>query len=442
MKRPLLRLKGLNNERGAALIVVLMVFVVICILGAAITGLAANNMKMSSIERTSQASYYIAESGVTQRVNEIGPALKDVYGLAVNGTDFFNKVDNALELGIEKAYRNFESSLGQNPVAKVKIERVPSDTIISYSNDYKITSVGKIGNSSRKVTKIIHVAWKPKSSVTIPADAVLFSKDDFLVKNYKITGSVGSNGVITLQGGQASISGNVYNKVGTSLTMPDFPTFPIPATAVNFQETSLKMDHDKVFNTLTINSNSTLTIDVGKTNKNLVVNNLNLLSYGKIRIIGDGKLSIYAKNITLSGNNIINTDGNIEKLYIFLDGSGSTLNNGIIYGSMYANNTSLTVNNDSGIQGHLITNGTNIYINGAALTYSKMIYAPSATVSINASVTGAIICKTITSSGNDDNIKFQFVQINYDNSPLYVDNGKGLSPVKDMITQEPVRENN
>jgi hypothetical protein len=440
MGRFLQKVKQLNNEQGAALVMVIMVFVVITILGFSITTMAFNNVQMSSGERSSQASFYIAESGITARINEIGPKLKDVYGLAVNGPDFFNKVDSALELGVVKEYKDFEKNFGHEPVTKVKIEKIPSDTLISYTNDYKITSTATINNRPRTLSRVIHISWKPKSKVTIPADTVLFVKDNFTVKNYKITGSVGSNGIITLQGGQANIIGNRYNNVGTALNMPAFPTFSVPASAANFQGTQLKMDRDKVFNTLTVGSNSTLVIDVGKSSKSLVVNNLNLLSAGKIQIIGDGKLSIYAKNITMSGSNIINTHRNIDKLYLFLEGAGTTLNNGYIYGSMYAKDTALRVNNESGVQGHLITNGTSVSIEGAALLYPKMIYAPNATVYINASVTGSIICKAISSSGNDDNIKFEFVQINYENSPLYLDNGKGTTPVEDMVTAGPVRE--
>ena len=439
MKKCLQQMKLLNNEKGIALVLVLIVFVIISFLGLTIMALAANNMKMSTGERNYQSAYYIAESGVTSRMNEISSKLNDVYGIAVNGTDFFNKVDGVMELGQEKVYDNiFEESFSQKPVAKIKIERVPSDTIISYTNDYKITSTGTINNRSRTVVKTFHITWKPKSTVTIPANTVFFVKNNFNVKNYKITGSVGSNGLITLQGGQASITGNKYNYVGSTLNMPAFPTFT-PGTT-NFEDTYLKMDRDRAFSTLKVNSNSTLIIDVGNSNKNLVVDSLNLLSYGKIKINGSGKLSIYAKNITMSSGSVINTDGNIEKLYMFLEGSGSSLNQGIIYGSMYANNTNLIVNNENGVQGHIITKGARIDITGTTINFPKMIYAPNAIVYLNASLSGAIICSEISSSGNDDSFKFEFVQINYDNSPLYVDNGTGATPLKDMITSDPVRE--
>lgn len=109
---------------------------------------------------------------------------------------------------------------------------------------------------------------------------------------------------------------------------------------------------------------------------------------------------------------------------------------------MYAKNSNLVVNNFvSGVQGHIVTSGTSISIVGSGTAnYPKMIFAPNATVNINASFAGSIIAKSLSSQGNDDSFIFKFVQINYDNSPLFVDNGTGLSPVKDTITGEPVRE--
>lgn len=440
------KIQSLNNENGVALVVVLVVIVIISLMGISLMGLAAGNVTMSSGERNYQSSYYIAESGVTHRMNEITPKLNNVYKVAIDRNDFFSRVDAALELGQEKVFNDFEESFGSQPVAKIKIEKLASDTVISYSVDYKITSTGTIKNRSRTVVKIFHITWKPKSTVTIPADTVLFVKDSLTLKNVPVDGSVGTNATmteITLNGSKAIVTGNIYTNVNTPLNIPEFPIFTIPATAADFFGNSLVMTGDRAINTLTVSANNTLTIDVGEINKSLVVNNLNLQSGAKIRIIGSGKLSIYVKNISTATGSIINTDGNIEKLYMFLEGSAANIS-GIIYGSMYAKNSNLIVNNYvSGVQGHIITSGTSISIIGAGtLTNPKMIYAPNAAINVNSSFAGSIIAKSLTSSGNDDNFIFKFVQINYDNSPLFVDNGTGLSPVKDMVTAEPLRESN
>ena len=454
MKKLFLQLKSLNNENGVALIVVLLVLVVISILGISLMGLASTNVKMSSGDRDTQSSFYIAESGVTYRMSLIEPKLKEAYGLAMTGSDFFTRVNSAMELGTVKEYKDFEQTSGGQPVAYTTIEQVPSSTPISYSYDYKVTSVGKINNRTRKVVKVFHVSWKPRTSVTIPADTVLFVKDSLVLKNVPVDGSIGTSGTmseVTLNGSKAIVTGNIYTNVSTPLNIPEFPVFTVTnSNNYSFSTTdqTLTMDRDLAFNTLTVNSGQTLTIDVGNYNKSLVLNNLNV--YGKIKVVGTGKLSFYLKNITMgpgsvigTAGNIVGTDNNIEKIYVFLEGTTTNIN-GKIYGSMYAKNADIVVDpaKGKGVLGHIITGGFNISYLSNDNSVPKMIYAPNASVSINTSFSGSIIAKSLTSSGNDDNFIFKFVQINYDNSPLFVDNGTGLSPVKEMISSEPTKESN
>ena len=456
MKRLFLYIKSLNNEKGVALIVVLLVLVVISILGVSLIGFAATNLKMSSGDRDTQSAYYIAESGVTYRMNMIEPKLKEAYGQALTGSDFFNRVNNAMEVGTVKEYKDFDQTSGGQPVATTIIEQIPSSTPISYSYDYKVTSIGKINNRTRKVVKVFHVTWKPRTSVTIPADTVLFVKDSLILKNVPVDGSVGTSGTmseVTLNGSKAIVSGNIYTNVSTPLNIPEFPVFTIKTTnnySMTTTEQTLSMNSDMAFNSLTVNSGQTLTIDVGTYNKNLVLNNLNVYGNGKIKVIGTGKLSFYVKNITMGSGSIIGTQGNIlgtdtsiEKIYVFLEGAAANIS-GKIYGSMYAKNSDIVIDPAKGIGvlGHIITGGFNISYLSNDNTVPKMIFAPNASVSINTSFSGSIIARTLTSSGNDDNFIFKFVQINYDNSPLFVDNGSGLSPVKEMITTEPTRESN
>ncbi|TWE02563.1 PilX-like prepilin protein [Neobacillus bataviensis] len=454
MKRFFLQIKSLNNEKGVALIVVLLVLVVISILGISLIGLASTNLKMSSGDRDTQSAYYIAESGVTYRMNMIEPKLKEAYGQAVTGSDFFTRVNNTMEVGAVKEYKDFEQTSGGQPVATTTIEQVPSSTPISYSYDYKVTSIGKINNRTRKVVKVFHLSWKPRTSVTIPADTVLFVKDSLVLKNVPVDGSIGTSGTmseVTLNGSKAIVSGNIYTNVSTPLNIPDFPVFMIINTnnySMTATEQTLTLSSDMAFNTLTVNNGQTLTIDVGNYNKDLVLNNLNV--YGKIKVVGTGKLSFYVKNITMGPGSIIGTEGNIlgtdtniEKIYVFLEGTAANIG-GKISGSMYAKNSDIVIDQakGKGVLGHIITGGFNISYLSNDNTVPKMIFAPNASVSINTSFSGSIIARTLTSSGNDDNFIFKFVQINYDSSPLFVDNGTGLSPVKEMITTEPTRESN
>jgi Tfp pilus assembly protein PilX len=477
MKSKLHLKRLLNNQQGIALVVVLLVMTVITIMGVTLLALAADNVKMSTGERSYQSTYYVAESGITYRINEISAKLKDVYGQATSLTDFFAQVDDKMQLGQPVTYNNFEKTFGQQPTATITIEKVSSDVLISYSKDYKITSTGTINNRSRTVTSIFHVAWKPKSVVKIPASTVMFFYSAFTLHNAPVDGTLGTN----LVQGDNKISMTGKNTRGIPInydlkspqTLPPFPDFSLSANPDVLdkvvtpgdtpQEKTLTMKRDMSFDTLTVTAGTTLTIDVGNVNRNIAVNNLTC--NGTIKIVGSGKLSLYVNNLTMGTNlngaksyisgyrydettkSYVNS---IEKLYIFCKGIGSILNNGIIYGSMYAINVpSFNVSATDGVQGHLIvgkpassSSVTTIALNGNAITTPKMIYAPFAEVDLNASFQGSIIADKIISSGNDDNFLYKYVQIDYDSSPLFVDNGSGFSPVEDMIMTEPVREIN
>jgi Tfp pilus assembly protein PilX len=466
MKRRVRLKKLLNNENGIALVVVLLVLVVVSIMGTTLLALTADNIKMSTGERSYQSSYYIAESGINYRMNDISTKLKDVYSGATSLTDFFTKVDNTMQLGQTVTYNNFEQSYGQQPAAQITIEKVPSDVHISYTNDYKITSTGTINSRSRTVTKIFHITWKPKSVVTIPSSTVMFFYSAFTLHNAPVDGLIGTN--LSANDNRISMTGKntrsivVNYNLNTPQTLPPFPDFSISTNPdvldkvidpkSTAQLKTITMTRDMSFDNLTVNAGTTLVIDVGNTNRNIVVNNL--ICNGNIQINGSGKLSIYVKTLNmgtnLSSKSMINTGRDITKLYIFCQGLGTNLNNGIIYGSVYAINvSSFTVNSTDGVQGHLIVGKpatigttTTIALNGSAITDPRMIYAPFAEVDLNASIQGSIIANKIISSGNDDSFLYKFVQINYDSSPLFVYNGSGTTPVQDMITSEPIREIN
>lgn len=446
-------LSNVKSERGMALVLVLFIMVVVSVLGLAMMAMAVNNMKMGTGERDDQSAYYIAEAGSAFGMNEISGAINKAYAKEQTLTDFFANIDEALKLSTEKTYGDFEETFGGKPFAKVKIEKVSSDTIISYTKDYKITSIGTIDKRSRSVERVVHVSWKPKSVVKIPSNTVLFASDGIEISNTPISGTVATkcsstSSTVKFTGDKFDKSLVNYN-VNVNPEIPAFPVFQVPSMAGSFSGDILTMNRDMAFKTISVNSSRSLTIHVGDYNRNLVVESLTLSPYANIKVTGKGKLSIYAKNITLGTGSIINTDRNIEKLYVFLDGEGTTLNSGIIYGSMYARDFNipkqniLDVNTTTGVQGHIISGGaTELKLNGDPILFPRMIFAPNAKVTIDATFYGSIIAKTIISNGANKEGKFEFVQINYENSPLFMDTGTGTNPVQDVIVSDPIREIN
>ncbi|WP_144547833.1 pilus assembly PilX N-terminal domain-containing protein [Bacillus sp. X1(2014)] len=442
-------LNTIKNEKGMALISVLIVFVVITILGVGIITLAASNMKMSTGERDNQSAYYIAESGITNEMKVINSLIPDMYKSSTILSDFFLKFDNEFVLKEIPVYDNFEESFGQKPYAKIKIEPVSNINVLNpFTRDYKITSTGTINNRSRSVVKIIHLTWNPKSNIKIASDTVLFLGTDLDWHNTpaEIIGTVGL-GKDAYTKFTGSKTPQIKEYADVTINEPEFPVYTIPPNSRIFTDSKLIMDNDMYFSRITVNSNSTLEINVGDKNRSIIVDRLEFLTNGKLKISGTGNLTIYVKTLSMSSGTIINTDGeaSISKLNIFLEGSGSQINNGVIYGSMFTKNTpeintSFSINDTTGVQGSFITGGRGtITLNSnrtLAEQKAKMIFAPLANIDAQLNFKGTIVAKTFTSNGN--NHGFVFTQPV--NPPFYIDNGTVNISVNNLITSEPIME--
>lgn len=471
----------MNNEKGIALLTVLIVLVVISIMGMSLMRLGITNIKMSSNDRDFQSTYYIAESGATYMMNMADRNILEVYKSAGTANDLFTLFENRLNVGTEITYNSFDESFGHKPFAKVKI--INLGNLNQATRQYKIISVGTINNHSRTVEKTFQVIWLPKDSVNFPTNTAVYVDTTIdLSGGASIIGTVGTNSSatksISLDGG-SSISGDIYvgpnaeNNVISkpdyiqvrnpikmmttrSLELPSFPTFPSPSIPSNVKvdnnsnsydvilngalridnwvsdNYTLNMNQDMSFTDIKIESNYTLNINIGNANRSLVVNNLNVPN-GKINIIGSGKLTVYINGtITMGSGSIINSGGNINQLDMYLKGSGNPSSpkkldlSGAqkIYASLYAKDATISLTGGSGFQGQILTGGRNVTINGGANAITQLFFAPNANITVagGGSITGIIIAKSVTASGGST---ITFKQPSIDQLPFFPNNGAG-----------------
>lgn len=438
--------RRINNEKGVALVAVLMVLVVLSILGVSLLGLAATNMKQSSIDRDYQATYYIAEAGSTYMMDQISQNVTEVYPQSASGQSFFAQVEQTFPMQTPTIYHSFEETFNNKPEAKIRVEKVsstPKNAEIE-TRTYKLISEGIIGGHSRTVERLFYVNWKPQNSGgSIPDDILnnlaVFSKTTIhLTEGAKIDGNVGTTlsapNAITLNGG-AKIVGNKNYSLNHTLTMPPFPSFPVnlPYPSNNKIEKdqwnhydvvldgnvridnwmangyTLKLTEDMAINEIKITENNVLNIDVGNSDRRIVVKNLTIPN-GHIKLNGTGKLTIYVTgNIVMDSGSTINNNGDIKKLELYLKGSGKpsspksvTLTGSQkIFGSLYAEDATISFGNGSGFEGHIITGGNKFTISGGVYVHSRLIYAPNANVSLigGGSVKGSIIANSYYGDG-------------------------------------------
>ncbi|SDM23722.1 pilus assembly PilX N-terminal domain-containing protein [Bacillus sp. OK048] len=357
-----LEINKLKNESGMALITVLLVLVVMSVMGLSLMGMAASNVKMSSGERSTQSSYYIAESGVTYIMNDITKNIEGFYKDSSDQTSFFSKFESNYKVNTNNLpnYDQFEATFGQQkPVSNIRIDRLDNNPNSAITREYKITSIGAIDKRSRTVEKQFQLTWKPKDSLSIPDTAVFTKNTIKLVGGGGIVGGLGTNlntaGSIELDGGP-TISGNIYVgptavkknvlkkpdsmivnnpiinmqsiKTFNMPVFPTFPSYPIPADkshneykVINkgvlrvdswqVEDYVLDMDSNMSFSEIRLNSNYRLFINVKDSDKSIVVDHLNVTN-GKIYIIGKGKLTIYVRNnITMGSGSLINSSDQI-----------------------------------------------------------------------------------------------------------------------------------
>ncbi|MDQ0232809.1 DUF7305 domain-containing protein [Metabacillus malikii] len=467
----------LANQHGIALVVVLMVVVILSVLGLSLLALSTNNFKQTTMDREYQETYYIAESGVTATLNTIGSRVQQLYndGNFSRADEFFSNVERLFPTASEVP--KFEKTVGSiTPTVDVKIE--PKSTSDSTKRTYKITSKGTIGSRTRTVEREFSITWVPKNSFEIPTDIAAFVDTTIdLSEGGKIYGKVATNSSIkdsiSLAGG-AFISDDIFVGPGASsnvikkpnwmdinnqiynlrerrtFIMPEFPVFPnypvhqnsnIHVFGGNSYTLTLS-NSDWSLDTIKVDNYQTLFINVGDSNRSIVVNDINL--DGHIKLIGQGSLTIYVKNnIVISGGSI-NSDKSTQKLTIFLKGSNNpsrpkTFRTGgeqKINGSLFAEDANIIFTEGSGFYGHVVTGGKSIEISGGSSSYTRVFYAPNANFKLlqGGSLKGIIVAKSLKLSGGT-NITFANSTETF---PFYPD--KSDISLENIIEAKPIRE--
>lgn len=481
--------KNRLNEQGMALPIVLMVFVVLSVLGLGLMGLVLNNTKMTSGERNYQASFYIAEAGITQKMKKVEDRITYYYKNTDKVDRFYNQLES--DLIQSTSFDSFEKVFDEQPEANITIQKVNNEN----PRTYRILSEGVIGQRSRTVEKLFYVNWQEKGGLSIPSDMAVFTETTISLKGgATIKGNVGTNsdsaGTVSFSGG-TSVNGDIYVPKGAEnraidakdymnipppipmeepvpFELPPFPTYPqypiFPDERIGNQHNkhdvikdgklridnwladgyTLDLKESSTFSEVTLGSNYTLNIDVGNKDKSLVVGHLNVRN-GHINIKGSGKLTIYVQDeISMGSGSTINQGGAISQLNVYLKDSHKARRVKLagsqkIYGSLYAETADIEITGGGGFQGHIFTGGDRMKITGGARTYSSILYAPNASFTIagGGEVYGTVLSSSFNASGG---AYVEYKEADLSDIP-FTPSGGGDVP-EDLIISEPLRESN
>ena len=426
----------IKNERGYALVLVLVVMLALFMLGTALIGVSTSQVKEAVKQQERVQAYYLAYSGAL--------AVKE---WVISGEEVPEGESDPVDLDVG----SFE----------VEVNEV--------GNQLTITSRGTVDGFTETVSVTLN--RQPGGSnggLPFPTDMAVFSNTIINMPNGTIYGPIGTNETetnsIQLSGG-ASVHGNVWvgpdasedilylahNSINVgdiyelsdqrNYQMPEFPDYPTDYPVYSdttiaedqwnshqlvengflngshwllqdsYNLNTLSIDGDYTFTEILMNNDYELFFDLGGEDRNIIVDHLNLVN-GHISLIGGGSLTIYVKDqISFGSSSLLNAKNNsgsqsdIDRLKIYYKGDNPIALTGgqKVHGSLFSSSQSanLSFGNGSGFYGTVVTNASNVYLDGGTQAVVRVLYAPNSHVNLGggANLTGSIIANSYEMSG-------------------------------------------
>lgn len=161
----------IKEQKGFALVITLLGLLVMSILGVTIIGVTTSNYNLTKIDSRSQSTYYIAEAGANYIIDRINREVQENVSQFETSAEFFQYIEDQFT-NDTVILDSFEENYGEQPKAFITISQIGTDEDL---RDYKIESVGRLGNNSRKVSAVISLNWSSGREVGNIDDVFLYS---------------------------------------------------------------------------------------------------------------------------------------------------------------------------------------------------------------------------------------------------------------------------
>src|SRR5690625_667739 len=408
------------NESGYTLISVLLVFLLFTILGVSLTSMSLSSVTASKTEQNHQSAFYIAEAGLNYKYHNIKHELENN---PINSIDEWEQLIDDINV---KPIVSFDDEDKLNHLQLPGSDEVYADTHVQRLPDvsehaFEIISTGHQDEQSRTVKQIFTLNFNedqgdkyelpPVVALTngklntigghVIGNIATHSTEPGSVEFNYATLDKESKIYVPSDAPESVIKKTDYrndlpnpNPIDESWIIPELPDFPdIPQLQASTEENiilsgndtkEIILDKSLSFNNISLSADTSLTINTGSTDKEIVVDNLNI-PQGHIKLEGTGDLTIYVTNeLTVSGSSTINEYGDINQLNIYLQ--GSTNNNQQksftaagdveIYGSLYAEDANITLNGSGNIQGNIFTGGQELNVGGYSTNNTQLLFVP------------------------------------------------------------------
>lgn len=202
--------KVIEEKKGFVLVITIIGLAAMSVFGMAILGITMSNLKATMVDGKTQGAYYIAEAGINCMIDRIDEEVENTKDSYESAQEFFQNIEDEF-LNKEYILNNFEENNKEQSTALVTINRVGT---VENPRDYRVESVGHIGNRGRTVSSLISISWISKKDGFLIKDVFIYSSK-FTFTGSSINGEGGtiiSGGLLThdLNGGTSVNVTNLY----------------------------------------------------------------------------------------------------------------------------------------------------------------------------------------------------------------------------------------
>ncbi|MGE7689423.1 hypothetical protein ACQKMI_09440 [Lysinibacillus sp. NPDC097214] len=202
---------------------------------------------------------------------------------------------------------------------------------------------------------------------------------------------------------------------------------------------TITLTNNSYIKNVSINSNLTLTIDVGNQNRTLVIDHLNA-SNGHIQIKGTGKLNLLVKNDLSIVNLYSSKERRPFDTTVYYEGLSAIDVSKKFESNLYVKNSAVSISSDGHISGNLlIASNKTMEVSGNTMfgneDHHSVILVPNASLNFSGSsqIFGTVIGNKIDAVGSNTRHKFDKSKLNLDLFPpsekqKYSTNGDFINP--------------
>lgn len=437
-----------QNQKGIAMLTVLLTFLSLFILLSAIVFMSISNSETTIKASNFSKAYYVTESSMNKRMAEIETFFYSLADSNPNPADLFVLLEE--EFNSLPTTVTFDETADNDSATFTLIATEGSQDYPNYVF-YEVIVTGTVNGVSRTLAKEVGFSYTQGGPGYIIGKAVLTQRGMIIgSQNSTIIGPIASNlldnTTINLKSTQTQINmayvptgktsfvqnptriGNRITEVAMPFIFPviNYPiipsTTPITITVPAFvnNKATINVTGYSTITNLNIAQGQTLIINLGSrgtsaTRKMLVVKNMNVS--GNIRVIGTGRLLMvfeYGKGTMTLGSkfNVCGevvgsctaADPDYTKFLFYLKTPLVTKgdfanypklvfsNLQLFYGSLLAEYVDVEVKS-SNFKGHIVTSGNTISFSANAVIKRALFYAPFATITIdsNAVLSGSLV---------------------------------------------------